>query len=98
MFKTILLMTRGILMDPRTRRSAMFTLLLGALVMLFAGSTFLAGELPRPWGFILYWFICAWLTLAALMLALWDILMVRTAARRARRRLEKEMLHERHED
>ncbi len=42
MLRTILLMTRGIILDPRTRRWAMFILLLAALLMLFAGSTFLS--------------------------------------------------------
>jgi hypothetical protein len=87
----ILLITRGILLDPRTRRWAMFILLLAALIMLFAGSTFLAGELSTPWSFVLYWGICGWLTLAAMLLALWDLLLVRAAARRARRKLEKQM-------
>jgi hypothetical protein len=91
MLRTILLMTRGIILDPRVRRWAMFVLLLVALVMVFAGSTFLAGSLGMPWGFLLYWGVCAWLTFAALMLALWDILMVRTAARKARRELEKQI-------
>jgi hypothetical protein len=92
MFKTILLITRGILLDPRARRWAMFVLLLAALVMLFAGSTFLAGTLSL-WGFVIFWGACAWLTMAALLLALWDLLMVRAAARRERRRLEKQTFH-----
>lgn len=91
MFKMILLITRGILLDPRVRRWAMFVLLLAALLMLFAGSTFLAGNLS-PWSFVIYWFACGWLTLAALLLALWDLLLVRAAARRERRRLEKQII------
>jgi len=90
MFKMILLITRGILLDPRVRRWAMFVLLLAALLMLFAGSTFLAGNLSL-WSFVIYWGACGWLTLAALLLALWDLLLVRTAARRERRRLEKQI-------
>ncbi len=89
MLRMILLMTRGIILDPRTRRWAMFVLLMAALFMLFAGSTFLANALPMPWTFIIYWGICAWLTLAALLLALFDILILRVAARRERRLLEK---------
>ncbi len=92
MLRTILLVTRGILLDPRVRRWAMFVLLLGALVMIFAGTTFLADTLANPWHFIIYWGVCAWLTLAALLLALWDLLLVRAAARRERRRLEKQIL------
>jgi membrane protein implicated in regulation of membrane protease activity len=92
MLRTILLVTRGILLDPRTRRWAMFVLLLAALLMLFAGSTFLAGSLATPLNFLVYWGICGWLTFAALLLALWDLLVLRIAARRERRRLEKQML------
>ena len=91
MLRTIILLTRGILLDPRTRRGAMFVLLIAALVMLFAGNTFLAGTLPLPWGFMIYWAGCAWLTLAALLLALWVLLLLRAEARRERRRLEEEM-------
>jgi len=92
MLRTILLVTRGILFDPRTRRWAMFFLLLAALAMVFAGWTYLDGMLPMPWGFIAYWFVCGWLTLAALLLALWDLLLVRAAARRERRKLEKQTI------
>jgi hypothetical protein len=92
MLRTILLVTRGIILDPRVRRWAMFILILAAMVMCFAGSTFLSGSLTTFWDLIIYWGICAWLTLAALLLALWDLLLVRAAARRERRRLEKQML------
>jgi type VI protein secretion system component VasK len=91
MFRTILLMTRGIILDPRARRWAMFILLLVALCMVFAGSTFLSGSIDTPWSFIVYWGICGWLTLAALLLALWDLLLLRAAARRERRQLEKQI-------
>jgi hypothetical protein len=89
MLRTIILVTRGIILDPRTRRWAMFILLLAALLMLFAGSTFLADSLATPTRFLVYWGICAWLTFGAMLLAFWDILLLRVAARRERRRLEK---------
>ena len=99
MLRTIILVTRGIILDPRVRRWAMFILLMAALAMVFAGYTFLAGTLSTPWNFIVYWGACGWLTFAALMLALWDLLMVRAAARRERRRLEKQVLgHPPHEE
>jgi hypothetical protein len=99
MLRTIILMTRGIILDPRTRRWAMFILLLTALVMLFAGSTFLSDSIATPWDFILYWGICAWLTLGAMLLALLDLLLLRAAARRERRRLEKEIIdHQTHDE
>jgi hypothetical protein len=91
MLRTIILVTRGIILDPRTRRWAMFILLLAALVMVFAGSTFLSDSIAPPLTFLAYWGVCAWLTFGALLLALWDILLVRAAARRARRELEKQI-------
>jgi len=102
MLRTIILVTRGIILDPRVRRWAMFVLLLAALLMVFAGSTFLAGWLATPSNFIdfiAYWGICGWLSFAALLLALWDLLLVRAAARRERLRLEKQILdHPPHEE
>jgi hypothetical protein len=92
MLRTIILVTRGIILDPRTRRWAMFIMLLAAVVMIFADSTFLAGEFSTPLSFIIYWGICGWLTLGALLLALWDLILVRIAARKERIRLEKQML------
>jgi hypothetical protein len=91
MLKTILLMTRGIILDPRSRRWTMFILIVAALLMVFAGSTFLSSFIATPWNFIVYWGVCAWLTLAAMLLAVWDIIMVRVAARRQRRELEKQI-------
>jgi hypothetical protein len=91
MLRTIILVTRGILLDPRVRRWAMFVLLMAAMLMVFAGTTFLAGDLSMPWGFIIYWGICGWLTFASLMLAFWDMLLIRVEARRERRRLEQEL-------
>jgi len=113
-------MTRGILLDPRVRRWAMFVLLMAAMLMVFAGTTFLASSLyppvrarpetnpagttflesglSMPWGFIIYWGICAWLTMAALMLALWDMLLLRIEARRERRRLEQELAKKEEDD
>lgn len=92
MLRLILLVTRGILLDPRGRRRAMFYLLLGALGMVLAGSTFAAPALADPVKLLVFWGVCAWLTFAALLLAIWDMLLLRIAARKARRELEKQML------
>ena len=66
--------------------------LLVALLILFVGSTMLASILrsahPAVW-FILFWFFCAWLTLTAVLLALFDLLLVRAQARRAKRLLSE---------
>jgi hypothetical protein len=80
--------TRGVIRDQNMRRKTMFVLLVVALVLLFAGSTFLQSALsPRqhPIWLILYWFVCAWLTLTAMLLAFFDILVVRAQARKAKR-------------
>ena len=64
-----------------------------AVLMLVAGSTFLQDLLnPREHAlrFILYWLTCAWFTVAALLLALFDALMVRAQGRAARKMLGKE--------
>lgn len=68
----------------------MFITLLVAMLMLFAGITFLEPLLaPRqhPVWFILFWVVCVWFTLTALGLALFDLLMVRAQSRAAKREL-----------
>ena len=68
----------------------MFVLLAAALLLMVCGSTFLQGILdPRehPVSFILYWMLCAWITLTAILLAIFDLLMTRAEARKARRSL-----------
>jgi hypothetical protein len=84
--------TRGVIRDQTTRRKAMLFLLMLALLLLIAGFTFLAPALnPRehPWRVILFWIICIWLTFTALLLALFDLLVVRLQARRAERALRE---------
>jgi heme/copper-type cytochrome/quinol oxidase subunit 2 len=83
---------RGLIRDQTTRRWAMFITVLVAMLMLFAGSTFLEPWLaPRehPVWFILFWLACAWFTLTALGLALLDLLMVRARSRAAKRELRE---------
>ena len=96
MFRTILLLTKGIIRDQRLRRSMMFWIMLVALVMLFLGSWLLNDKWARehPWLYLFYWLICSWLTLTGVLLALLDILALRAAQRAARRVLEKRMLDE----
>jgi hypothetical protein len=65
------------------------------MVLLFSGSTFLQSILtPRqhPVWFILYWLVCAWLTLTAMLLALFDLLVVRAQARKAEKMLHGEVM------
>jgi hypothetical protein len=70
----------------------MFILLLTALILLFAGSTFLAPFLNPGqhlgWA-LFFWIACIWLTMTALLLALYDLVMVRIAARAEQRELNR---------
>lgn len=71
----------------------MFWLIMAAMLMLFGGS-FISDRWGRehPWLYIFYWLVCIWLTLAAMLLALLDLLIIRTTHRIARRRIEQEIL------
>lgn len=84
--------TRGVVRDQRTRRRAMLFVIALAAVMVVSGSTFLQSWLnPREhllW-FILFWLACAWVTATALLLALFDMLVVRAQARKAERELRE---------
>lgn len=71
----------------------MSAVIIVAVLMLIAGSTFLQEALnPREHAvrFILYWLVCAWFTITALLLALFNALMVRAQARAARKQLQQE--------
>ena len=86
--------TRGLIRDHKTRRKTMFAAVLVAVALLFLGSTFLWSVLdPRvhPGWFILFWFACAWITLLAALLAVFDMLLVRAQARAAEKLLRKEI-------
>jgi uncharacterized membrane protein len=86
--------TRGVLRDRNSRRKAMTFLLALAVVLLLAGFTFLAPALnPRehPWLVILFWIVCVWLTFTALLLALFDLLLLRLETRRAQRALREKL-------
>ena len=85
--------TRGLLRDGPTRRWTMLGALVVALALLVSGSTFLQPLLnPRdhPGRFILFWGGCAWMTVLALLLAAFDLLVTRAKARAARRALDDE--------
>jgi hypothetical protein len=79
---------RGLIRGHRMRRNTMFILLLVALGLLFCGWTFLRSFLnphEHPGWFMLFWFVCIWLTFTAFLLAVFDILIVRAQARKAER-------------
>jgi hypothetical protein len=84
--------TRGLIRDQNMRRKTMFALLVVALVLLFSGSTFLAPLInphAHPGWFIFFWFVCAWLTLTALFLAVFDMLVIKLQGRKAERTLRE---------
>lgn len=85
----VIAITRGLIRSQQTRRSAMFVILIAALLMLFGGATFLSDVLlDHPLGFLLYWAACAWLTLSAVLLAVFDLLAVRARARKEKQLLK----------
>jgi RsiW-degrading membrane proteinase PrsW (M82 family) len=84
--------TRGLLRDQQARRKTMAISLLVAVVLLAAGLTVFRSSLDpheHPWRFILYWLVCGWETVLVLLLALFDLLLVRAEARAARKILQK---------
>lgn len=76
----------------------MFYSLLIALVLLFAGATLLEERLrAHPFIFLLYWGACAWITLLAVLLAIFDLLVIRASVRAERGRMEREHLERPHD-
>src|SRR3712207_1065883 len=85
---------RGIIRDQRTRRIAMGILLILAVGMLVLGSTVLEHWLAQPGRLLwlaLFWIACGWLTITALLLAIFDILIIRMQARATRRGFRDEL-------
>ena len=84
--------TRGVIRDQKTRRKAMVFCLALAVLMLLAGFTVFQTLLsPRehPWFVILFWVACVWLTFTAMLLAIFDLLIVKLEARKAQRLLRQ---------
>jgi len=85
---------RGVLRDPKARRKTMAILLAGALTLIalgiFGAKTWLEPH-EHAVRFIFFWLACGWITFTALLLALLDLLVVRTAARQARKALRGEV-------
>ena len=87
---------RGVIRNQSTRRKAMFVLLVIALVILFSGSTFLQSALDphgHPAWFVLFWLACALFTLTAILLALFDLLMLKSEGRKHERVLRAKFPH-----
>ena len=86
--------TRGVIRDQPTRRKAMVILLALAVLMLLAGFTVFQSMMnPRehPWFVISFWIACVWLTFTAMLLAVFDLLIVRREAHQAQRVLREKL-------
>jgi hypothetical protein len=86
--------TRGVIRDKKVRRRLMLVLLGIALAFMVTGSTLLQRLLDpheHPGWFIFFWLVCAWFTITAILLAMFDVLMLRTDARQAERDLRDQM-------
>lgn len=86
--------SRGLLREPKARRVLMIGAILVAATLALLGSTVLQGWLdPRehPVWFILFWLACAWMTLLAILLALFDLLLARAEVRAAKRAMQAEL-------
>ena len=84
--------TRGLLRDQQSRRKTMSISLIIAVILMVAGLTVLRPWLDpheHPWRFILYWLACAWEIVLVLLLALFDLLLVRAQTRAAKTLLEE---------
>ncbi len=92
-------LARATLFDPQRRRNAMFYSVVTAGAMLVLGATLFDGWLRENLTrFLVYWLVCAWLTLLAMLLAMLDLLILRAQGRRVERELRKELLPEEGED
>ena len=86
--------TRGLIRDQKTRRKAMVVLLGLAVLMLIAGFTIFQSALnphEHPWIVILFWVACVWLTFTATLLAIFDLIVIRSEARRSQRELRQRL-------
>jgi protein-S-isoprenylcysteine O-methyltransferase Ste14 len=86
--------TRGLLRDQRSRRKTMAVSLVIAVALLVAGLTVFRPWLDpheHPWRFTLYWLACAWETVLVLLLALFDLLLVRAQTRAARKAIRERL-------
>jgi hypothetical protein len=92
--KLIIQTIQGIIRNQPARRKVMFVVLIAAMLMLFAGMTFAGGWLTdNLMVFLAFWAACAWLALSAILLAIYDLLALRSLARQERRRLKNEIFN-----
>ena len=85
---------KGLLRDPKMRRILMAISVVFAAILLVIGLAGLRSWLnphEHPWRFILFWLMCAWQTLLAILLALFDLLLARSQARAAKKALREQL-------
>jgi predicted membrane channel-forming protein YqfA (hemolysin III family) len=86
--------TRGLLRDQKMRRIMMAISVALAVIMLVTGLTIFRTWLhphEHPWRFVLFWLACAWQAVLAILLALFDLLLVRAEARAARKAFREQV-------
>jgi len=84
----IVAISRGIVQDHRLRRKVLGVVIGGAVAMLLVGAYPLAAWLDKHlFLFILYWGACAWLTILAMLMALFDMLVTRQQAMKEQKEL-----------
>src|SRR3954453_21686838 len=86
--------TRGLLRDQKSRRRTRAVSIAVALILSVAGLTVFRSWLDpheHPWRFIFFWLACAWETVLAVLLALFDLLLMRAQERAARKALREQM-------
>ena len=87
--------TRGLLRDQKSRRRTMAGSIAVALFLLVTGLTVFRSWLDpheHPWRFIFFWLACAWEIVLAILLALFDLLLMRAQERAAQKALREEAL------
>lgn len=85
---------RGLIREPKVRRKMMIGAVLVAALLAVFGATFLKEFLnPRehPFWFIAYWLACAWMTILAILLAIFDLLLARAQVRGLKREMREEL-------
>jgi len=76
----------------------MVVVLTVALVLMILGTTVLRPALDpheRPGLFALFWLVCAWFTVTAILIAVFDLLIVTTTARKTERELREKIERDR---
>src|SRR2546423_8765963 len=86
--------TRGLVRDQKSRRRTMAVSIAVTLILLVTGLTVFRSWLDpheHPWRFIFFWLACAWETVLAILLALFDLLLMRAQERATRKALRGEL-------